>query len=69
MAHETSVRRETVLYGAARTAEKSRFQPGSDGEYMRGAIGIDADDHLYQAIDHYTDAAWAVKGYVEANNL
>jgi hypothetical protein len=44
------------------------FNPDQMGEYMREKVGIEADDHAYQAIDHYTDAAWAVKGYVEANN-
>jgi hypothetical protein len=46
-----------------------KFQPGSDGGIHAQRGRIDADDRLYQAIDHYTAAAWAVKGYVEANNL
>ncbi len=47
------------------------FNPDQMAEYMRGKIGIKEGDHthpLRPAIYHYTGAAWAVKGYVEANN-
>jgi hypothetical protein len=48
------------------------FNPDQMAEHMRGKIGIKEDDHthpLRPAIYYYTAAAWAVKGYVEANNL
>ncbi len=47
------------------------FDPEEMAEFMRQRVGTanNPAHPLRPAIDHYTAAAWAVKGYVEANNL
>jgi hypothetical protein len=47
------------------------FNPDQMADHMRQRVGTakNRTHPLTPAIDHYIAAAWAVKGYVEANNL
>lgn len=51
--------------------ENPDFSPEDMAVYMRHRIGVDRNDDenpFNHAIDHYTDAAWAVKDYLRVVN-
>jgi len=46
-----------------------KFDPDEMAEFMRGRRGVQREDFENDAIDRLEAAAWAVKGYLEANGL
>jgi hypothetical protein len=58
---------ERFLKALSNVVKNANFNPDEMGAYMRAKIGINRDDvenAFNKAIDHYTAAAWAVRGYL-----
>lgn len=55
-----------------RIVRESAFNADAMASYMREKVGIspneEKDDSRAEAIDRYTSAAWAVRGYLDATS-